>query len=382
MGINIVEALRNSDPLNIDDVPTISSYYVDGNYQGVSDGSSFSPFTTLQSALSVALPGDSISVVSISGNYSHLGITSMPSYISITGIGQEKPMIALDLPFNVDGSYSLVGLEYQNVQLYVPEGLNNLLMVGDLKIENSVVHGGLSFWLSAGLNGVGFTIPMNSGQLELLNNVFQLQGASSGAVLNLHSTDASLFSAYQNIVVRNNTFGSGISLNRNVGFNAASIFIENNIFAGENQLHGFNTSELHYNLVQDTNLIGLNNNFGGSTQFVDEANGDFHLLPGSAAIDMGNPASRFNIEPGFNGGVVNVGAYGNTSEAASKLDGDFNLDGKVTLADLLGMTRHITGLVQATPFELGRVDLYPDTPDGELTVSDLLRLQKRLMRKP
>jgi hypothetical protein len=49
--------------------------------------------------------------------------------------------------------------------------------------------------------------------------------------------------------------------------------------------------------------------------FVDAASGDYHLLPGSPAIDAGDPASDWVNEPWPNGGRVNMGAYGNTSEA-------------------------------------------------------------------
>jgi hypothetical protein len=49
--------------------------------------------------------------------------------------------------------------------------------------------------------------------------------------------------------------------------------------------------------------------------FVDAASGDFHLSPGSPAIDAGDPASDYSSEPWPNGGRVNMGAYGNTKEA-------------------------------------------------------------------
>jgi parallel beta-helix repeat protein len=46
--------------------------------------------------------------------------------------------------------------------------------------------------------------------------------------------------------------------------------------------------------------------------------GDYHLRPDSPCIDAGNPKSDFSNEPQPNGGRVNMGAYGNTPEAASK----------------------------------------------------------------
>jgi hypothetical protein len=52
--------------------------------------------------------------------------------------------------------------------------------------------------------------------------------------------------------------------------------------------------------------------------FVDPANGDYHLQNWSPCIDAGDPNSPFSDEPDPNGGRINIGAYGNTPEAASK----------------------------------------------------------------
>ena len=43
---------------------------------------------------------------------------------------------------------------------------------------------------------------------------------------------------------------------------------------------------------------------------------DVHVLKRSITIDAGNPASRHRLEPSPNGQRVNIGAYGNTPEAA------------------------------------------------------------------
>jgi len=45
---------------------------------------------------------------------------------------------------------------------------------------------------------------------------------------------------------------------------------------------------------------------------------DYHLRPDSPCIDAGDPKSDFSKEPQPNGGRINIGAYGNTSEATSK----------------------------------------------------------------
>ena len=58
------------------------------------------------------------------------------------------------------------------------------------------------------------------------------------------------------------------------------------------------------------------NNLYGDPLFMDRFNNDYHERVGSPAIDAGDPASPFNLEPSPNGGRINLGAYGNTSEAA------------------------------------------------------------------
>ena len=50
--------------------------------------------------------------------------------------------------------------------------------------------------------------------------------------------------------------------------------------------------------------------------FVDPLNGDFHVQAGSPAVDAGDPTMDFALEPSPNGGRINVGAYGNTDQAA------------------------------------------------------------------
>lgn len=70
----------------------------------------------------------------------------------------------------------------------------------------------------------------------------------------------------------------------------------------------------------------------------------------SPCIDAGNPNSPIGYEPFPNGGVINIGAYGGTSEASKSyfgeplcttiIAGDINGDCKVDLADVAILLRH------------------------------------------
>ncbi|MCJ7449249.1 MAG: IPT/TIG domain-containing protein [Bacteroidales bacterium] len=81
-------------------------------------------------------------------------------------------------------------------------------------------------------------------------------------------------------------------------------------------------SSVLYNLVQEDVLTGSTMKIGKGMiynldpQFVNSNNNDYHLKAISPCIDAGDPASPYNLEPSDNGGRINMGAYGNTDEAA------------------------------------------------------------------
>lgn len=56
-------------------------------------------------------------------------------------------------------------------------------------------------------------------------------------------------------------------------------------------------------------------NIDADSIFVDVIAANYHLLGASPAIDAGNPASDWSNEPWPNGSGVNIGPYGNTSQA-------------------------------------------------------------------
>ncbi len=79
-----------------------------------------------------------------------------------------------------------------------------------------------------------------------------------------------------------------------------------------------------YSCVQDW-TEGGEGNMDYFPYFVDMDRGDCHLKSYSPCIDSGNPASPYAEEPPPNGGRINMGAHGNTTEATPKspdTDGD------------------------------------------------------------
>lgn len=77
-----------------------------------------------------------------------------------------------------------------------------------------------------------------------------------------------------------------------VGMRVAQV--ENSIFSGNvNDCPHYTPGNYTFgvNLVAQANLIGVGGNFTGNALFVEAGANDSHLLPGSAAIDVGDPAA-------------------------------------------------------------------------------------------
>lgn len=149
---------------------------------------------------------------------------------------------------------------------------------------------------------------------------------------------------YINLSTIVNTSSEAISYNGNLPLNQdsdgtilESLHIENSIFSGINGhiVNLFNhdpnqnpkpKAKIYYNdLYQTQGLSGGVSDFCDNCQpnynfdplFKNPQADDFHLLPNSPAIDVGNPESDYSQEPLPNGGRVDLGAYGNTPEATS-----------------------------------------------------------------
>ena len=86
-----------------------------------------------------------------------------------------------------------------------------------------------------------------------------------------------------------------------------------------------NSSSVSFSCVQDWTQGGTGN-ISANPLFRNPAEKNYRLLLSSPCIDAGNPASVFSSEPSPNGGRVNLGAYGNTADAATTEEGRENWD--------------------------------------------------------
>jgi len=138
-----------------------------------------------------------------------------------------------------------------------------------------------------------------------------------------------------------------------------------------------NNSTNFVNDIDEATILSTNNLSSTDPDFVDEDNGDFHLNITSPAIDAGDPASDFSNEPVPNGGRVNQGRHGNTSEAtitAGPTDNVTNFAGQVV--DIINVSLTWTNPIGADYLRtdiVRRSDRFPLTPtDGEVIVQSNL----------
>jgi len=141
---------------------------------------------------------------------------------------------------------------------------------------------------------------------------------------------------------------------------------DSNGMGESSQVYGFGIP--NYCCIQGwTGTLGGVGNMGDDPFFADPNNGDYHLKSQagrwdenegrwtkdevtSPCIDSGNPLSPIGYEPFPNGGVINMGAYGGTTEASKSyfgapvcetiIAGDINGDCKVNFADFAIMAGH------------------------------------------
>jgi hypothetical protein len=110
--------------------------------------------------------------------------------------------------------------------------------------------------------------------------------------------------------------------------------IDNSIIWNNGQNNAFNmqlpfsprTYSINYSCLGQS-IQGGTGNVVIAPQFVNTQNNDYRLQSTSPCIDAGDPLSSYENEPIPNGSRINMGAYGNTSEAATSESVDANGDG-------------------------------------------------------
>jgi hypothetical protein len=133
-----------------------------------------------------------------------------------------------------------------------------------------------------------------------------------------------------------------------------SATIKNSILWNNGDDLNFNPSKItvKYSDIGDGDFNGVNGNISVNPMFYEP--GDYHLSINSLCIDAGDPVDDYSKEVGPNGGRINMGAYGNTPEAAMSNHDctlDYDADG-LTDCDEINIYGTLPGLADTDKDEI------------------------------
>ncbi len=288
--------------------------YVDGSVVTPGDGSSWEEaFKTLRQAVENAMEGDTVVVGP--GEYTEDQWLVVGEGVALTSRAPSDPGTVEHTVIRetlIDGVSCLSGFTIWGGCL----GLRQTAVA----IVNNIIRGGEGLCARE-------SSPLIAGNVILHNS-----GTRGGGI---HCRDSSP-SIINNVIAGNSAeqYGGGIYCS------GSSPYIANNTIVGNSAgLHGGGIYADETSFPATTNCIIWDNGddlFGCSAtyscisdgdpgqgnialypHFVDRDGGDYRLLPWSPCIDAGDPLSDFSLEPEPNGGRVNMGAYGNTPQAAT-----------------------------------------------------------------
>lgn len=224
------------------------------------------PYPTLAAALAAALPGE---VVEIGEDVLQIASTlQVPAGVTLRGAG------ALGTRLEAGGAVVMLdALQGSSVQgLSLAGGLIGVRVVGsDVTIRNTVIRG---------MTDSGVVV---AGSAQVLNNTIV-----GNAVAGVRSSG---FATARNNIVQQNGVG----------------------------LTGIVHSS--YNIVNDgySLCVAGVGDLGALVAFLDPSSGDYREQPHQLSLDAGDPSDDYSQEPALNGGRINMGAFGNTSMAATSL---------------------------------------------------------------
>lgn len=198
-----------------------------------------------------------------------------------------------------------------------------------LNLDNYSYHGavgissnnkGINLFNSCIINNKSSGISSQGAKHQIVNNIIAFnQGNGICFEDGLYKDTAKIFN---NTIVGNEEFGI---YTRGVRCQVINDILWNN----NNSFYTSNGyTNVSYSVVQELVLpsnsgwlkAGKGMIYKLDPQMNDPDNLDFHLLSTSPCIDAGDPKSSFTNEPGNNGNLINIGAYGNTQEATVTMD--------------------------------------------------------------
>lgn len=306
--VNLLEFYRGTNPLDVNSSPVFKTVYVSNSGDpGTENGSEQYPYTTLSKGIGAALAGDTISMAA--GNYSAFDL--------FANLARKKPLKFIgpkDRSAIISGNSLNVGGQAWGGISQVTFDIS-ILIIAESKnytIENSNIKVGEDIWVHSKTN------------VTFKNNLIE---ATSGAGEAFWIDNTAHVDLINNTIV---DFPVGLRveayLDTTLGEPAGTAAIRNTIFANTVDFVGdISRVSVSYSLLRDAPFSGSNGNLNIDPLFMNPGVGDYHLQPTSPAIDAGDPADDSSQEPNPGGCRINMGAYGNTVEAATGPDVDDDL---------------------------------------------------------
>ncbi|MEK6775749.1 MAG: thrombospondin type 3 repeat-containing protein [bacterium] len=230
--------------------------------------------------------------------------------------------------FTLAGSGAGAGGTTININTSITQSFNNYSKIENLNLD----FGYATALANLGSNNI------------ISNNIFQSSVMNSYSVINIGNPNVTvrnnlfvnnlydislLYNASGAKIINNTIVGGGNTENTGIPIiSATNDFEVKNCIIWNSGPTNIPTSNVSYSVIQTVdgglNYAGINGNISVDPLFKDPATGDYHLQPGSHCIDAGNPSDDYSNEPENNGDRINMGAYGNTSEAdvGDDTDGD------------------------------------------------------------
>jgi len=323
---DLTEYQNGTDPKNYLSAPgPITVYVDDGNTSGIYHGSPALPFNDIQGAIIAARSGDTLQV--LSGNYTGPIVVSKDN-LAIYG---EGAVLTVSDAANSGAAFDITGRSNIHIEGFtLQNGQSNF--GGGINIANSsnvTIKSNLLVGNSANTSGGGIAVTGTSSSVTIQNNVIDNNTATtSGGGIYIDTTGTG-------IDILNNTIVSNTSPNSGIHVANGTPVIRNVILWNNpgGDLFGVTSAMIHYSLIGDGAYNGVNNNITGDPLF--KLNDPYyHLVSCSPAVDTGDPVDLYNQESAPNGSRINMGAYGNSLEAATTPQNiDTDLDGVIDACD-------------------------------------------------
>ena len=356
-----------------------ATWYVDASVASSGDGTTWATaFRTIQEGTNAASHGDTVLVAqgtyveNIEFNGKNITLTSTdplnPAVVANTIIDGSQSGPVVTFSGTEDETCVLSGFTVRNGSASSGSGIRGSSghVLSRATIRHNFIVNNRSSGGGAGLYACGGAIEDNviSGNSTALygetrgGGLWACHGTIQRNVISGNSSDFGGGLGYcYNAIIRNNIIVNNTATLGGALYECGGL-IENNTIVGnsareaggigycfeciehydavvKNCIVWGNVAKLDYQVSEGTDITfsciqewmgGGEGNISLTPHFVDAENDEYHLQSWSPCIDAGDPASLFANEPDPNGGRVNMGAYGNTPEAASQSE-DSDSDG-------------------------------------------------------